>query len=165
MQTSRRCLGQMIGLLRTTSNIIQSSHLIPSSASTSTSLSSSSSSSPSSLLTINNSWGGSVQQIRGVKDKHVLKLRCTSCYFKKIDERWWVLCDAYPRHKQRERVDDKRSRWIITHVTRGGRPFQKKTEAYICNTAPPGPYDFKPKIWPDTQPDFPKLKKSDYYCW
>lgn len=104
------------------------------------------------------------QQVRGVKDKHVLKLRCSNCHFKKIDQRWWVWCDAFPRHKQRERVDDQRARWIVTHVTRGGRPFQKKSEAYVCNTAPPGPYDYKPKIWSEVQPGFPKLKMPDYYA-
>ena len=149
MQTARRCLGQMATLLRTTAT---------------THLQTTGHSLPTSFPLTPMATPLTVQQVRTVKDKHVLKLRCSSCHFRKIDERWWVLCDAHPRHKQRERIDDKRSRWIITHVTRGGRPFQKKTEAYVCNTAPPGPYDYKPKIWPDSQPAFPKLKKSDYYC-
>lgn len=80
------------------------------------------------------------QQIRGFKDKGVLQLRCSKCYFKKLDDRWWVLCNEFPRHKQRQKVEDHREKWIVTHLTRGGRPFQKKPEAYICNTSPPGAY-------------------------
>jgi hypothetical protein len=35
--------------------------------------------------------------------------------------------------------------WITTHLTIGHRPFQKREEAYICDLAPPGPYDYKRK--------------------
>ena len=80
------------------------------------------------------------QQKRGFKDKGVLKLRCSKCYFKKLDDRWWVLCNEHPRHKQREKVEDHREKWVVTHITRGGKPFQKKPEAYICETSPPGAY-------------------------
>lgn len=80
---------------------------------------------------------------RGFKDKAVLTLRCKDCYYKKIDTRWWVLCEKHPRHKQRELVEDVKKKWIVTHRTIGHRPFQKKEEAYICNLAPPGPYDYK----------------------
>lgn len=80
------------------------------------------------------------QQTRGFKDKGILRLRCSKCYFKKLDDRWWVLCTEHPRHKQREKVEDHRDKWVVTHITRGGRPFQKKPEAYICETSPPGAY-------------------------
>lgn len=86
-----------------------------------------------------------VQSVRAFKDKDVLKLRCKDCYFKKVDTRWMVLCTTQPRHKQRERIEDIRTSWIVTHATFGGRAFQKKEEAYICNLAPPGPFDYKRK--------------------
>lgn len=85
-------------------------------------------------------------QSRGFRDKGVLELRCDACKFKKIDDRWWVLCDKFPRHKQREQVMDVKRRWIVTHVTRNGRPFQKKAEAYILKLCPPGGYDYRNKI-------------------
>lgn len=84
---------------------------------------------------------------RGFRDKDVLKLRCNDCYFKKIDDRWWVLCKTHRRHKQRQNVQDPKIKWIVTHVTIGHRPFQKKEETYICNNCPPGPYDYKRKIY------------------
>ena len=93
-----------------------------------------------SSVTSSNNLINNQQQIRCFKDKGVLKLRCSSCYFKKLDDRWWVLCGKHPRHKQREKVIDHRDKWIVTHLTRGGKPFQKKNEAYICNTSPPGAY-------------------------
>ena len=80
------------------------------------------------------------QQTRGFKDKGILRLRCNSCYFKKLDDRWWVLCTEHPRHKQRQKVEDHRDKWVVTHITRSGKPFQKKPEAYICETSPPGAY-------------------------
>jgi len=91
--------------------------------------------------------GPSLVPVRTFRDKAVLKLRCNDCYFKKIDYRWWVLCASHPRHKQREQVDDEKRKWIVTHETIGHRPFQKKEEAYICNLAPPGPYDYKRKMF------------------
>ena len=66
-----------------------------------------------------------VTQIRGFKDKDVLKIRCTDCYFKKVDDRWWVLCNKHPRHQQRQKVGDIRRNWIVTHVTRTGPTFKK----------------------------------------
>ncbi|RWS25005.1 uncharacterized protein B4U80_07102 [Leptotrombidium deliense] len=77
-------------------------------------------------------------------------LRCNDCYFKKIEDRWHVLCRKHGRHKQRERIYDPRTKWIVTHVTRGGRPFQKKPEAYILNLCPPGGFDYKKRFfWPN----------------
>ncbi|XP_022258224.1 uncharacterized protein LOC106474148 [Limulus polyphemus] len=59
--------------------------------------------------------------VRGFKDKDVLRLRCKDCYFKKIDDRWYVFCNSYGRHKQRQKLPDPRSYWIITHMTHGPR--------------------------------------------
>lgn len=95
---------------------------------------------PTVLTNLNSNNFVNQHQIRGFKDKGILKLRCSSCYFKKLDDRWWVLCTEHPRHKQRQKVEDYRDKWIVTHLVRGGKPFQKKPEAYICNTSPPGPY-------------------------
>ena len=86
------------------------------------------------------------QQIRGLKHRDVLTLRCPDCYFKKIEDEWYVLCPTFPRHKQVERIQDIRNRWIVTHRTRRGKPFMKKEESYIIGTCPPSPFDYKPKI-------------------
>lgn len=59
-------------------------------------------------------------QIRTFKDKDILKLRCNSCYFKKIDDRLWVLCRTHPRHKQRQKIYKEKMEWIVSHVTRTG---------------------------------------------
>lgn len=64
----------------------------------------------------------SINPSRGFKDKDVLTKRCKDCYFQKIDGRWYVLCNTHPRHKQRQRVDEK-SKWIITHSTHGVKKF------------------------------------------
>lgn len=86
------------------------------------------------------------QPVRGLKYKDVLKLRCKDCYFKKVDDRWMVLCKTFGRHKQAEKIEDIKKNWIVTHVTRTGRPFQKKEEAYILNLCPPGPFDYRIKL-------------------
>ncbi|OTF82750.1 39S ribosomal protein L36, mitochondrial-like protein [Euroglyphus maynei] len=72
------------------------------------------------------------QQIRTFKDKDVLKLRCGKCYFKKIDDRWWVLCNEHPRHKQRQKLSriQQQDRMIVTHITRTGS-YKKKHFQYI----------------------------------
>lgn len=60
-------------------------------------------------------------QIRSFRDKDILKLRCNSCYFKMMpDNRWWVLCSKHPRHKQRQKIEDERMSWVVTHITRTG---------------------------------------------
>ncbi|GFQ97131.1 39S ribosomal protein L36 [Trichonephila clavata] len=61
-------------------------------------------------------------QFRGFKDKDVLTKRCKDCYFQRIDGRWFVFCKTHPRHKQRQRIDEK-SKWIITHSTHGVKKF------------------------------------------
>ncbi|KAF8766759.1 39S ribosomal protein L36 like protein [Argiope bruennichi] len=61
-------------------------------------------------------------QSRGFKDKDVLTKRCQDCYFQRIDGRWFVFCRTHPRHKQRQRIDEK-SKWIITHATHGRKKF------------------------------------------
>lgn len=88
------------------------------------------------------------EQIRGIKMRKVLELRCKSCRFEKINDLWHVVCDEFGRHKQVEwsTKEHQRDKWIMTHITRTGKPFMKKLEAYIIGTCPPGPFDFKPKI-------------------
>lgn len=70
-----------------------------------------------------------MSQIRTFRDKDILKLRCNACYFKKVDDRWWVLCNKHPRHKQRTRVENEKMNWIVTHITRTGS-YKKKHFAY-----------------------------------
>lgn len=60
---------------------------------------------------------------RGFKDLDVLRKRCKNCYFVKEDGRWYVLCKSHPRHKQRQRINDKQEHWIVTHVTQGRKLF------------------------------------------
>ena len=86
------------------------------------------------------------QQIRGLKHKDMLTLRCPDCYFKKVEDDWYVLCPTWPRHKQIERKVDIRDKWLVTHRTRRGKPFMKKEEAYIIGTCPPGPFDYRMKV-------------------
>lgn len=38
----------------------------------------------------------------GFKTKAVLRRRCRSCRLVKRRGRWYVYCDAHPRHKQRQ---------------------------------------------------------------
>uniref|UniRef100_A0A1E1WYF7 Large ribosomal subunit protein bL36m n=1 Tax=Amblyomma aureolatum TaxID=187763 RepID=A0A1E1WYF7_9ACAR len=57
--------------------------------------------------------------VRTFKDMDVLTKRCKDCYFKKGDDRWYVLCKTHGRHKQRQRLPDERHFWIITHQTHG----------------------------------------------
>ncbi|CAN7945765.1 unnamed protein product [Ixodes hexagonus] len=59
--------------------------------------------------------------VRTFKDMDVLTKRCKDCYFKKDDDRWYVLCKTHGRHKQRQRLPDKRHFWIVTHRTSGPR--------------------------------------------
>ena len=53
-------------------------------------------------------------QIRGIKFKDTLELRCKDCFFQRVDDRWMVLCSVFPRHKQIEKRDDKMDNWILT---------------------------------------------------
>uniref|UniRef100_G3ML62 Large ribosomal subunit protein bL36m n=1 Tax=Amblyomma maculatum TaxID=34609 RepID=G3ML62_AMBMU len=57
--------------------------------------------------------------VRTFKDMDVLTKRCKDCYFKKGDDRWYVLCKTHGRHKQRQRLPDERHFWIVTHKTHG----------------------------------------------
>ncbi|OQR78786.1 39S ribosomal protein L36 [Tropilaelaps mercedesae] len=63
----------------------------------------------------------SLQQVRTFKDVDVLCKRCKDCYFQRDDYRWYVLCRSQGRHKQRQRMPDVRSFWIVTHKTHGPR--------------------------------------------
>merc|ERR1711976_127163 len=56
--------------------------------------------------------------------KHVVnpRRRCSHCYMVFEDERVWVLCDKYPRHKQvtRQSKHQARNQMILSHATNGG---------------------------------------------
>lgn len=63
---------------------------------------------------------------RGMKHKGVLQLRCPDCYFKNIDQRWYVFCDKHPRHKQVERVERAKFNYIVSERCHVGYPAFKK---------------------------------------
>lgn len=67
---------------------------------------------------------------RGFKHKHVLDLRCDGCYFKNIDQRWYVLCTKFPRHKQVERVERDKFRYIVSERCTNKYPAYKKRYQY-----------------------------------
>ena len=58
----------------------------------------------------------------GLKYRSVLKKRCDGCYFKKIEDRWYVFCEKHPRHKQAQYIDIK-EKYIITHITHGKKKY------------------------------------------
>lgn len=64
--------------------------------------------------------------VRGLKHKGVLSLRCDGCYFKNLDNRWYVLCTKFPRHKQVERVERDKFRYIVSERCFNGYPAFKK---------------------------------------
>ncbi|KAL0271013.1 UNVERIFIED_CONTAM: hypothetical protein PYX00_008259 [Menopon gallinae] len=54
----------------------------------------------------------------GIKVRGKPKLRCKHCYYAGIDGILHVLCDVYPRHKQRTFLKRKKKyNWILTHAT------------------------------------------------
>lgn len=67
---------------------------------------------------------------RGMKHKDVLQLRCDKCYFKQLDGRWHVLCDKFPRHKQIEKVERDKFRWIVSERSFMDYPAYKKRYMY-----------------------------------
>ena len=59
-------------------------------------------------------------------------------------------------------------KWIVSHVTIGGRPFQKHKEAYILNNAPPAYYDYARKIVPNgehTESQYVRSHKRNPKLW
>ena len=58
----------------------------------------------------------------GLKHVATPKRRCSHCYMVFEDERVWVLCDKYPRHKQvtRKTRRELKNEHIMTHATNGG---------------------------------------------
>eukprot|EP00088_Acartia_fossae_P001516 TRINITY_DN10589_c0_g1_i2.p1 TRINITY_DN10589_c0_g1~~TRINITY_DN10589_c0_g1_i2.p1 ORF type:complete len:177 (-),score=17.06 TRINITY_DN10589_c0_g1_i2:797-1327(-) len=62
------------------------------------------------------------QQSAGLKHRGLPKLRCKHCYFIVHEERKYVMCTAYPRHKQVSKATAlKEGNMIMTHATQGGR--------------------------------------------
>lgn len=52
--------------------------------------------------------------ICGLKTKGRLKLRCKDCYFLCKNERWYVMCNTHPRHKQVKIKKREYKTWILT---------------------------------------------------
>ena len=61
------------------------------------------------------------QPVAGLKHVVHPKRRCSHCYMVFEDERIWVLCDKYPRHKQvtKQTKRDAKNQMIMTHATNG----------------------------------------------
>lgn len=51
------------------------------------------------------------------KVKGRLKRRCKSCYFVVRDERLYVICPKFPRHKQMAMKPKPHNTWILTHAS------------------------------------------------
>ena len=60
--------------------------------------------------------------VAGLKHVATPRRRCSHCYMVYEDERVWVLCDKYPRHKQVTRKTRRQAKneMIMTHATNGG---------------------------------------------
>ena len=69
-----------------------------------------------------------ISQIAGLK--HVVNphRRCRHCYMVVEDERTWVFCDKYPRHKQVTKAPKRaeRNKMIMTHATQGGKKYRNR---------------------------------------
>lgn len=64
--------------------------------------------------------------VRGFKHKDILELRCDGCYFKNIDHRWYVFCTKAQRHKQVERVERDKYKFIVSEKVFQKYPAFKK---------------------------------------
>ena len=64
--------------------------------------------------------------LKHVKHPH---RRCQHCYMVYEDERAWVFCDKYPRHKQVQRLPPRQERnaMIMTHATQGSKKHRNKS--------------------------------------
>ena len=61
-------------------------------------------------------------QSAGLKHVASPKRRCRHCYIVIEDERKWIFCDKFPRHKQVAKLPVRlaRSQMTLTHATQGG---------------------------------------------
>lgn len=50
----------------------------------------------------------------GLKVKGRLQLRCKDCYYYCKNERWYVLCNTHPRHKQVQMKKREYKTWLLT---------------------------------------------------
>ena len=77
---------------------------------------------PAALLRPQQSISIVQQVVAGLKHVATPKRRCSHCYMVFEDERVWVLCDKYPRHKQVTRQSKRQAKneMILTHATQGG---------------------------------------------
>jgi ribosomal protein L36 len=63
----------------------------------------------------------SIQSLAGFKHVANPKRRCKHCYIVYEEDRSWVFCDKYPRHKQVFRISPRqmKNQMIMTHATQG----------------------------------------------
>jgi len=67
-------------------------------------------------------------QTAGLKHVNHPQRRCRHCYMVYEDERAWVFCDKYPRHKQVQRRPprEEKNAMIMTHATQGSKKRRNK---------------------------------------
>lgn len=53
----------------------------------------------------------------GLKVKGRVKRRCKSCYIVVRDERMYVMCPKFPRHKQMSMKPKPHNTWTLTHAS------------------------------------------------
>lgn len=58
-----------------------------------------------------------INPVCGFKIKGRVRRRCKSCYFVFRDERKYVICAEYPRHKQMAMKAKPHNTWILTHAS------------------------------------------------
>ncbi|KAG7296036.1 hypothetical protein JYU34_021132 [Plutella xylostella] len=58
-----------------------------------------------------------LNQVCGFKVKGRLRRRCKSCYFVVREERLYVICPKFPRHKQMAMKPKPHNTWILTHAS------------------------------------------------
>ncbi|XP_028030041.1 39S ribosomal protein L36, mitochondrial [Bombyx mandarina] len=58
-----------------------------------------------------------VTQISGIKIKGRVRRRCRSCYFVFRDERVYIMCSKFPRHKQMSMKPKPHNTWILTQAS------------------------------------------------
>ncbi|XP_013190615.1 large ribosomal subunit protein bL36m [Amyelois transitella] len=62
-------------------------------------------------------WTPMISSICNFKVKGRVRRRCKSCYFVVRDERMYVICPKFPRHKQMAMKPKPHNTWILTHAS------------------------------------------------
>ena len=70
-----------------------------------------------------------MSQFAGLKHVAHPHRRCSHCYMVIEDERTWVFCDKFPRHKQVTKLQPRvaKNKMIMTHATQGSKKSRNKS--------------------------------------